>query len=172
MAYKDLEKRKEYMRIYNQSIKVKEKKKVYDQSSEGKAIKKKYKQSLEGKKSDKKYRESIDPIIKKNNNKNYYKVYSQSCSGRYSIYERNAKKRNLEFALDFKSYQDDFYQKPCYYCGEICMGIDRIDNSKGYIEGNMEPCCSKCNYLKNDSNLEDLKIISEMYKKLLNRIGE
>ncbi len=45
----------------------------------------------------------------------------------------------------------------CHYCGAppsntrkgMCyQGIDRIDNSRGYIDGNCIPCCQMCNFFK------------------------
>jgi len=51
----------------------------------------------------------------------------------------------------------------CYYCGQkpnqistrkkyfgipMVNGIDRIDNSKGYVKDNCVPCCSNCNFAK------------------------
>ena len=59
---------------------------------------------------------------------------------------------------------------PCMYCGSApgrviyerlnnkrkrrsdtvihISGIDRVDSAKGYVEGNVVPCCSICNYMK------------------------
>lgn len=45
----------------------------------------------------------------------------------------------------------------CTYCGGEGYGIDRIDSSKGYIEGNVTPCCSRCNTMKNDMVLADFE---------------
>jgi hypothetical protein len=51
-------------------------------------------------------------------------------------------------------------QQKCRYCGTYksdvnddgitysCMGIDRVDNKKGYELGNCVSCCSLCNYFK------------------------
>lgn len=54
-------------------------------------------------------------------------------------------------------------QKPCTYCGAsaskavktkyevfLANGIDRVDNSIGYLEGNVVSCCKTCNYMKRD----------------------
>ena len=42
----------------------------------------------------------------------------------------------------------------CHYCGgplnEHGSGLDRMDNSKGYIRGNVVPCCKDCNTLKSN----------------------
>lgn len=61
--------------------------------------------------------------------------------------------RGIEFALT----PEEFYSivtKPCTYCGGVSaaklgMGVDRVDNSKGYILDNCVPCCKQCNKAKN-----------------------
>lgn len=51
----------------------------------------------------------------------------------------------------------------CHYCGEIpknngryftLNGIDRVDNSAGYVDGNCVPCCSLCNRAKGKYTVE------------------
>lgn len=39
----------------------------------------------------------------------------------------------------------------------VYNGIDRIDNNKGYIEGNITTCCKRCNIAKNNMSFEDFK---------------
>jgi len=41
----------------------------------------------------------------------------------------------------------DIIMQPCTYCGttEIGRGLDRIDNSKPHIKGNVLPACEPCN---------------------------
>lgn len=65
----------------------------------------------------------------------------------------------------------------CYYCGTKPNqieekfgtsfkhnGIDRLDSSKGYILGNVVPCCSKCNLAKGLlSEKEFLSLIEDIY---------
>jgi hypothetical protein len=54
----------------------------------------------------------------------------------------------------FRLTRDQFRRvisKPCYYCGvggTPFNGIDRVDNSKGYIRTNCNPCCTTCNRAK------------------------
>jgi len=57
------------------------------------------------------------------------------------LFWRSTKNRRL-FDWKNKSYLKGF-------------GIDRIDNSKGYIEGNMVPCCKICNWMKSDKSSID-----------------
>lgn len=84
-------------------------------------------------------------------------------------YTRTAKKRKRVFELS----EDVCYkmmQERCFYCGTepyivkkhadcfgefIYNGIDRIDSSKGYIEGNVVTCCKRCNFAKNDMTLSE-----------------
>ena len=35
------------------------------------------------------------------------------------------------------------------------MGIDRIDQKKGYIKGNVIPCCMRCKYIRGGRTLEE-----------------
>ena len=37
---------------------------------------------------------------------------------------------------------------------EHCVGLDRMDSSKGYFEKNVVPCCAACNTMKLHFGLE------------------
>lgn len=52
----------------------------------------------------------------------------------------------------------------CAYCGVSgSNGIDRIDSERGYVTGNMQSCCKRCNIAKNDmAEPEWLAHISQM----------
>jgi hypothetical protein len=101
----------------------------------------------------------------------------------YGRYKDKAKERNLEFALnkhDFKKLTE----MSCYYCGTdphyviksrsgngdyIYTGIDRLDSSKGYIDGNVVPCCGRCNVAKNNFTVEEFyEWASKLSANLLN----
>lgn len=70
---------------------------------------------------------------------------------RYSIAKRDAKFRDLPFSLTREEYAN-IRSKPCHYCGgllpETGLGMDRIDNDKGYELGNVYPCCRWCNSIR------------------------
>lgn len=85
----------------------------------------------------------------------------------YKSYKKNGK--NREFTLSFEEFKVLIFQN-CTYCGEppsnnreYCgrylkyTGIDRIDSSLGYVQGNVTPCCFKCNYAKTDMSLEEFR---------------
>lgn len=70
-------------------------------------------------------------------------------SQRFRNYIYSAKSRNYEFSISSDHF-DFFCKEPCFYCGKKSnkMGLDRYDNSKGYIIGNVVPCCEICNRMK------------------------
>jgi hypothetical protein len=74
----------------------------------------------------------------------------QSLRGKYKEYKFSSKKRNIEFNLTLEQFET-FLNKPCEYCGDIMdkIGIDRVDNTKGYTMENCVPCHEKCNKIKN-----------------------
>lgn len=84
-------------------------------------------------------------------------------------YKRAAKARNIEWLLSEEEFKS-FWGLPCSYCGsEInTIGIDRVDNDKGYIIQNCTPCCNVCNRMKMDLSkdgfLDKLKQITNFLK--------
>lgn len=105
----------------------------------------------------------------------------------YSGYKRDSRRRSLVFSLSL----NDFYeisQKLCYYCGEkptkkqrkdlrcygdfIYNGIDRFNNSIGYVKSNCVPCCFVCNRLKHNMEFGDFKDkIFQIHNHLLGNIN-
>ena len=73
----------------------------------------------------------------------------------------SAKKRNKEFALSIQSVKNLIKAKHCYYSGleltEGTLTVDRKDNSKGYVKGNVVACHSKINALKSDLTISQIK---------------
>jgi len=76
----------------------------------------------------------------------------------YNRYNDSCKIRNKEFSLSQEQF-DKLCLSNCYYCGGIgdtrigkydiyVCGIDRLDNSIGYLETNCVACCKKCNFMK------------------------
>lgn len=87
---------------------------------------------------------------------------NESKDGRYNVYKKNAKKRNINFNLTKEEFYD-ITSKPCYYCNDYSnkdinnvsySGVDRIDSSKGYEIDNIVPCCDICNKMKLDYSKE------------------
>jgi len=101
---------------------------------------------------------------------------SRSVHGRYQVYRQGAKNRNLDFELT----RDEFAiitEKPCHYCGEYSdvyfdkpySGIDRVDSSIGYVVNNVVPCCTMCNRMKLDYNINTWV---EKMKKILSHLED
>jgi hypothetical protein len=75
------------------------------------------------------------------------KLYSSKIT--HNRIKYSAKKRKKEFNITLEEYRAKYWDKNCYYCGDKSNGgIDRADNTKGYTEDNIVPCCSCCNRAK------------------------
>lgn len=94
-----------------------------------------------------------------------------SLNSLFSTYKRNALNRNYEFNISKEEFIN-IINKNCHYCDKkpsniirskcniddfIYNGIDRIDNTKGYILNNIKSCCGQCNRAKTDMSLNDFK---------------
>ena len=88
---------------------------------------------------------------------------------KYTHFRANAISRNIPFNLTVDDVAE-ICNKPCFYCGKpYCLGIDRIDNSKGYTVDNCVPCCGCCNKMKMDLELSFfLEQILKIYNNLHN----
>ena len=92
----------------------------------------------------------------------------------YSDYKRQGKYVNRAFELSYNDFIE-LTQGECVYCGRppsnimdvknknyngvyIYNGIDRVDSTKGYVEGNCVSCCEVCNRAKKDMTLKDFKL--------------
>ena len=107
----------------------------------------------------------VDEFLKKNaedakkwrdNNPDKCKKYNEkkknSTDLQYMVYCRSAEYKNLKFELSKDEYKS-IVQNPCHYCGlfkeeKDFSGIDRRDQTLGYIVSNCVPCCEMCNFMK------------------------
>lgn len=86
----------------------------------------------------------------------------------YGNYQHQAKTRGLIFSLSKEEFKK-ITGKNCYYCGigpsnyirkdkrfggYKYNGIDRVDNTIGYIKDNIVPCCKMCNIAKYNNSQE------------------
>jgi len=66
-----------------------------------------------------------------------------------------AKRKGREFSLTLEEYITKI-DEPCYYCNDffprvqLGIGLDRLNNSQGYILTNVVSCCKNCNQIKMD----------------------
>jgi len=97
--------------------------------------------------------------------------------------KRNAYCRGYTFELTDAEARE-IMRKPCFYCGSepvnICRsktgngdfrynGLDRVDNTKGYIMGNVVPSCPICNWAKGAMTqkqfIEHFKKVVDLWEK-------
>jgi hypothetical protein len=70
----------------------------------------------------------------------------------YPAYRERAMKKCLQFELTAERFKE-VVAEACYICGKMeghghRNGVDRVDNTRGYVEGNMRACCGECNSMK------------------------
>lgn len=82
-----------------------------------------------------------------------------------NIYQ-SAMDRKLEFNLSFESVKTLLKFPSCYYTGRkfdadgpFARSIDRIDSSKGYIEGNVVSCTVDINGKKSNLSDEEIELL-------------
>jgi len=71
----------------------------------------------------------------------------------------DARKRNLPYSLTRDQFVS-FWKQPCSYCGDPIetIGLDRVDNSKGYSFDNVVSCCKVCNSMKSHLSVKDFVV--------------
>lgn len=103
----------------------------------------------------------------------YLNEHYWTLNGQFHNYKKRAKRDNINFEIVEKDCIP-FYNTKCYYCGGNIkgLGIDRLDNTKGYIIENIVPCCKQCNYMKYVMNKDEfiqhiIKIINNFNIKII-----
>ena len=90
---------------------------------------------------------------------------------------RRALIKNIEFNLDAQDIWDAWPQdlkcpilKIELITGRVNLynspSLDRIDNNKGYVKGNVIIVCSRANCIKNDGTWQEIMAVGEFYKQL------
>lgn len=91
----------------------------------------------------------------------------------YLTYRNESKTRGLLWGLE-ESVFFALTSSPCAICGTppwqihqlpkrssdfscLYVGLDRIDNNQGYINGNVRPCCKICNQAKHTRSEEEFQ---------------
>jgi len=100
------------------------------------------------------YRQKNDPAHRKRSAK-LAREWNKTFKAKHLKYKSNARDRGYEWNLTKKDFTS-FWQKPCYYCGDKIetIGLDRINNEKGYLMDNVVSCCETCNRMKLGMTLE------------------
>lgn len=89
----------------------------------------------------------------------------------YNMYRINSRYRKRDFKLT-KTELKNLTQQSCHYCGHAPRslkkeeryngwyaynGLDRVDNTRGYIIDNVVPCCFFCNRAKREASLNEFR---------------
>ena len=87
----------------------------------------------------------------------YQHKFNRSSMGKYRFFKSRHITRGYEGKVITLEEYEKIVSNPCVYCGESILprGIDRIDNSKGYIKNNSAPCCKICNYMKKTYSVKE-----------------
>jgi hypothetical protein len=94
----------------------------------------------------------------------------RSPSGRFTFGKSLAKRRGHEWNISKELYFE-LISSTCHYCNhsldDTGVGLDRKDNSKGYVEGNVVPCCGACNTGRSDNfTYEEMLILGKTIKEI------
>lgn len=114
---------------------------------------------------------------RKESNRQYYLKNKEKRSKKLKEYRTLNKSKYIKLGADYRKINceltetemNEIISHECFYCGDKTdIGIDRIDNSKGYIKENCVPCCGMCNRMKNvfsqESFIEKCIKISNKWK--------
>jgi len=107
----------------------------------------------------------LSEFTKKNKNSDVVECYCRDCrnnirsqrdqtpQSRWKTAKRTAKRRGLDWGINFVDYKKTLVL-PCEYCdgitGTTGSALDRKNNDLGYILDNIAPCCGRCNRIKSN----------------------
>ena len=102
----------------------------------------------------------------------------------FRVYQTSARNRELEWSLS-EEQCEQLFNSNCYYCNNLPSnfakvrkwemkynGIDRIDNTKGYVQNNVVTCCKICNLAKRALSEEEFFRWIERIAKHLKNLGK
>jgi hypothetical protein len=93
---------------------------------------------------------------------------------KYVRLQQSAQRRGIEFALPFTSLKNLYRAKRCFFTGvELVLGgdrpnsltIDRVDNNRGYVPGNVVACSHAFNQAKGDLSVEAVRALVRGFNK-------
>ena len=90
----------------------------------------------------------------------------------YEEYRHRASTKGIDFEITKEDYSL-LISGDCFMCGkqkseQHTNGIDRMDNNRGYIHGNINSCCCECNIMKKNYDYDEIMrkfvLIYEIHK--------
>lgn len=145
VAYKKTAERRAKNAAYNQQPVVRARKKIFRSSEEQREKAAAYYRIPEVNARYKKYHDSPEQRA-------FRKAYTRTLKGLYTHATAAAKRRSLQWDLSFEQFSL-LRGENCIYCQfqlpEVGCGLDRKDNTQGYVISNVVPCCAICNFARN-----------------------
>lgn len=92
-------------------------------------------------------------------------------AGRFSSVSTLARRQDKEWTLIEQEWRE-IISKPCFYCElennvQSGSGLDRLDNDRGYVPGNIVSCCRECNTARNSNfSPEEMRIIGRAIREV------
>lgn len=81
-------------------------------------------------------------------------VFAATARGRYQLMKSRSKLKGYVGIMGLDEYRALTQSAACHYCGGELppkgVGLDRIENSIGYVACNCVPCCQACNMMKGE----------------------
>lgn len=85
----------------------------------------------------------------------------------------SAEKRGITFDLTLRGVENLLRAKKCFYTNEPLTddnrSIDRIDNSKGYVTGNVAACTKEINMQKGNLSMKNAFVLASKIKQHIQR---
>ena len=87
---------------------------------------------------------------------------------KYLSLKESSRDRGIEFGMSLTSLKNLYRAKKCYYTGEPMklggnnhnsLTLDRVDNNKGYVKGNVVACVKWFNELKGSLTPKEIDIL-------------
>lgn len=170
MPYADIEVRKQKNREYSSRPEVK--------ARRAELYRKRYSRDQNGLRTNKRkdhYDRWSNPEYKEQKKQQYCKRWDNDWEGQKLIQIRSkCKKFNIEFDIDREDIKlpdmCPIFHTPFDLTRKDrnnAPSVDRIDNSKGYIKGNVIVVSNKANAMKREATLQDMKRLVEFYENLV-----
>lgn len=110
---------------------------------------------------------------KRDANPEKQRAISRTNKSRFSIAVSRSKTRKIDWGLTLDQWTFLVIGETCHYCDgplqETGVGLDRKDNSIGYLLENVIPCCCACNRIKGQTiSYTEMIAIAKLLKEMRN----